>query len=126
MDMRTPFAKVTGKGSANEGTGHFWQQRLTALANVPLTLFVVWLVTQLAGANRAEMVLMLANPIVSGLLVLTLLSFVWHMKLGMQVVIEDYVPAEGTKLVLIIANNFFAAAIAGLSIISVLKLTFGG
>ncbi len=126
MDMRTPFAKITGKGSAHEGTSHFWHQRLTALANVPLTLFAVWLVTQLAGANRADMALMLANPVVSGLLVLTLISFAWHMKLGMQVVIEDYVPAEGTKIVLIIANNFFAAAIAGLGIISVLKLTFGG
>ncbi len=126
MDMRTPFAKVTGKGSAKEGTTHFWQQRLTALANVPLTLFAVWLVTQLAGSERAEMVDMLSSPVVSVLLVLTLISFAWHMKLGMQVVIEDYVPAEGTKLVLIIANNFFAAVIAGLSIISVLKLTFGG
>ncbi|HHG89370.1 MAG TPA: succinate dehydrogenase, hydrophobic membrane anchor protein [Devosia sp.] len=126
MDMRTPFAKVTGKGSAHEGTSHFWHQRLTALANVPLTLFAVWLVTRLAGVERAQMVDVLANPAVSGLLVLTLVSFAWHMKLGMQVVIEDYVHAPGTKLVLIIGNIFLAVAIAGLGIISVLMLIFRG
>lgn len=126
MDMRTPYAKITGKGSTKSGTGHFWQQRLTALANVPLTLFLVWLVTQLAGSDRAGMVEMVSNPLVSGLIVLTILSVAWHMKLGMQVVIEDYIHAEGLKIYLIIANSFFALALAGLSIVAVLKLSFGG
>ncbi len=126
MDMRTPYAKVTGKGSVRDGTGHFWQQRLTALANVPLTFFLVWLVTKLAGSDRAGMVELLANPLVSGLIVLTILSVVWHMKLGMQVVIEDYVHAEGLKIYLFIANSFFALTLAGLSIVAVLKLSFGG
>lgn len=126
MDMRTPFAIVTGKGSTREGTGHFWSQRLSALANVPLTIFLVWLVVRLAGAQRAEMAQVLDNPLVWGLLVLTLVSFAWHMKLGMQVVIEDYVHSEALKIFLILANIFFAVGIAGLSIAAVLKLSFGG
>jgi succinate dehydrogenase membrane anchor subunit len=126
MDMRTPFAIVTGKGSAKEGTGHFWNQRLTALANVPLTIFLVWLVVRLAGAQRAELVQVLGNPLVSGFLVLSIFSFVWHMKLGMQVVIEDYVPGEGLKIFLIISNIFFCVGIALLSAAAVFKLAFGG
>lgn len=125
MGLQTPYAKITGKGATGEGTTHFWRQRLTALANVPLTLFLVWLVTKLAGAERAEMMELISNPIVGGLLALTIVSVFWHMALGMAVVIEDYVHAEGMKIVLIIANNFFAMALAGLTLVAVLKLSFG-
>ena len=125
MDMRTPYAKITGKGSTGDGTSHFWRQRLTGLANVPLTLFLVWLVTQLAGAQRAEMVGLISNPIVAGLLVLTIVSVCWHMALGLAVVIEDYSHAEGLKVALVIANNFFAISVAVLTVIAVLKLSFG-
>lgn len=123
--MRTAFSRVTGLGSAKEGTGHFWHQRLTAIANVPLSLFLIWLVVNLAGAERAAMAETMGNPIVASLTVLTILSVTWHMRLGMQVVIEDYVHAEGPKLLSVIANNFFALAVAGLSIVSVLLLAFG-
>ena len=125
MGLQTPYAKITGKGATGEGTTHFWRQRLTALANVPLTLFLVWLVTKLAGAERAEMVSLISNPLVAGLLVLTIIAVFWHMALGMAVVIEDYVHAEGLKIVLIIANNFFALALAGMTLVAVLKLSFG-
>ncbi len=123
--MRTTFSRVTGLGSAREGTEHFWHQRLTAIANVPLSLFLIWLVINLAGSDRAAMSDMMGNPIVAGLTILTLISVTWHMRLGMQVVIEDYVHAEGPKLLSVIANNFFALAVAGLSIVSVLLLAFG-
>ncbi len=126
MDMRTPYAKVTGKGSARDGTGHFWRQRLTGLANVPLTLFLVWLVARLAGADRPDVVALLANPLVAGLLVLTIISVCWHMALGMAVVIEDYVHAEGLRLLLIIGNIFLAVAVSGVSVVAVLMLSFGG
>lgn len=126
MSMRTPLSTVTQLGSAKEGTTHFWQQRLTALANVPLTLFLVWFIIRVAGMERAEMVLVLGNPVVAGLLVLTLGSISWHMRLGLQVVIEDYVHGEGPKILWVVANNFFSISVAVLSIISVLKLSFGG
>ncbi|HHS82987.1 MAG TPA: succinate dehydrogenase, hydrophobic membrane anchor protein, partial [Devosia sp.] len=107
-------------------TGHFWRQRLTGLANVPLTLFLVWLIVRLAGADRPDVVALLANPLVAGLLVLTIISVCWHMALGMAVVIEDYVHAEGLRLLLIIGNIFLAVAVSGLSVIAVLMLSFGG
>lgn len=125
QSMRTTFSKVTGLGSAKEGTEHFWHQRLTALANVPLSLFLVWVVLNLAGASRASMVEMISHPLVAGLMILTMISVTWHMRLGMQVVIEDYVHSEGIKIVSVIANVFFALAVAGLSIVSVLLLAFG-
>jgi succinate dehydrogenase / fumarate reductase membrane anchor subunit len=126
MSMRTPLSIVTGSGSAREGTSHFWRQRVTALANIPLTLFLVWLVASLAGSSRADVVTMLGNPIVATLLLLTIVSVTWHMRLGVQVVVEDYVHTESTKVLVLIANNFFCIAVAALSAISVLKLGFGG
>ncbi|MCB9992413.1 MAG: succinate dehydrogenase, hydrophobic membrane anchor protein [Hyphomicrobiaceae bacterium] len=126
MDMQTPFARITGLGSAKKGTDHFWFQRLTALANVPLSLFLVWFVIRLAGADKAEMMATVANPLVAGLLVLTVISFTWHMRLGVQVVIEDYVQGEAAKLVLIILNAFFSFAIGAISVVSILMLAFGG
>lgn len=126
MSMRTPFSIVTGLGSAKEGTTHFWRQRLTALANIPLTIFLVWLIVKLAGSDRVDMVALISNPIVSTLLVLTFVSVIWHMRLGMQVVIEDYVHGEGAKILALTANNFFCLGVGALAIISILKLGFGG
>lgn len=126
FEMQTPLNRVMNLGSAKEGTEHFWHQRLTALANVPLSLFLIWVVLNLGGASRASMVEMMSNPLVAGLMVLTIISITWHMRLGMQVVIEDYVHSEGLKLLAVIANVFFALLVAGLSIVSVLLLAFGG
>jgi len=126
MNMRTPLGIVTGLGSAKEGTMHFWHQRLTAFANVPLTLFLVWFIIRVGGTSRAEMIMVLGNPIIAGVLVLTIFSVTWHMRLGMQAVIEDYVHGEGAKILSLIANNFFSVGVAVLSIISVLKMSFGG
>lgn len=126
MTMRTPLSQVTGLGSAKDGTSHFWYQRLTAIANVPLTLFLVWLVVNLQGADQAAIAAMFANPIVLGMMALMIISVTWHMRLGMQVVLEDYVHGEGAKIALIIANNFFSFGVAVLCIIYVVKLGFGG
>ena len=124
--MRTPFAIISGKGSIKGGTTHFWHQRLSALANIPLTLFLVWLVARLAGAQRTEMIDVVSNPLIAGGLVLAIIAIFWHMALGMQVVIEDYVHSKGMKIFLLIANKFFAFAIGALSMIAVLMLGFGG
>lgn len=126
MSYRTPLSRVTGLGSAKEGTGHFWLQRMTAVANIPLTLFFVWLVISLIGADRAQMLAMFANPIVAALTILMVLSAAIHMKLGVQVVIEDYVHNEGLKIALVLANTFFSYGVAAIAVVSLLKLSFGG
>ncbi len=125
-DMRTPLGKVRGLGSAKEGTDHFWKQRLTAIANLPLIIFLVWMVITLVGADHGEVVATLSNPIVSLLLLGVILSVCWHMKLGMQVVIEDYIHSEGSKVTLVVLNNFFCIGIGLASAFAVLKLGFGG
>lgn len=126
MSYRTPLSRVTGLGSAKEGTGHFWLQRMTAVANIPLTLFFVWLVISLIGADRAQMLAMFANPIVAALTILMVLSAAIHMKLGVQVVIEDYVHNEVLKIALVLANTFFSYGVAAIAVVSLLKLSFGG
>ncbi len=126
MSIKTPLKIVSGLGSAKSGTTHFWHQRLTALANIPLSIFLIWFIASVAGANRLLMVVMLSNPIISSLLILSIFSILWHMRLGMQVVIEDYISTEIRKILALTLNNFFVIGVGALSIISVLKLGFGG
>lgn len=126
VDMRTPLKKVRGLGSAKEGTDHFWRQRLTALANIPLTLFFVGLLIALNGGDYAAVRASLANPFVALVLALFMFSGLYHMRLGMQVVIEDYVHNEGIKVVTLMLNTFFTFAVGIASIFALLKLAFGG
>ena len=105
MSMRTPLGKVRGLGSARDGTHHWWMQRVTAIANLPLIVFLVIFVLAHLGATRAEVLASLANPFVAILLALTMISVLWHMRLGLQVVIEDYVRGHAAKLAALLASN---------------------
>ena len=125
-NMRTPLAKVRGLGSAKSGTEHFMHQRLTAVSNIPLIIFLVIFVVTHVDVTRAEMLADVGHPLVALMLVFTIISVCWHMKLGMQVIIEDYIHAEGPKLAGLVANTLFCAAIALTGLFAVLKISFGG
>ena len=125
MSIRTPIGRVRGRGAARSGTSHFWHQRVTALANVFLvTAFVVILVS-LLGRSHATVIQTLASPFVAIVMLLMVGSVTYHMKLGMQVVIEDYVHDEKWKFLAIVGNMFFAIAIAAACVYSLLKISFG-
>lgn len=124
-DMTTPLSRVRGLGSAKSGTGHFLEQRITAIANLPLSLFVIWFICKSYAMPYAGVKALVATPFVSIGLILALLSFTWHMRLGMQIIIEDYVHGEGAKVLLIISNTLFTLALAIAGIFSILKIAFG-
>ena len=124
--MRTPLARVRGLGSAKSGTGHFWLQRVTAVSNLILTIIFTGIVIALVGRPYPAAVALLSNPCVAILMLLFILSACIHMRIGMQVIIEDYVHNEGTKILAVMANTFFAIAIGAASVYAVLKLSFGG
>jgi succinate dehydrogenase / fumarate reductase membrane anchor subunit len=124
--METPLRRVRHYGSAHEGTTHFWRQRLTAIANIPLVIATYIMIVSLIGKPYAEVVATLSSPFAAVLLILLIISITVHMRLGVQVVIEDYIHTEGTRILLLAANTFFAIVIAALSVVAILKLALGG
>ena len=122
--MSTPLSRVRGLGAARSGTEAFWRQRLTAVANLPLTIAFVFIVISLLGRNHAAVVQILGAPLIAVILMLFILSITTHMRIGMQVIIEDYVHDEGTKLVLVMANTFFTIAVALACAFALLMLSF--
>ena len=123
--MRTPLARVLGRGAAHSGTEHFWRQRLTSVANIPLTIAVVVIIVMLLGRNQAAVAQILGTPLVAIIMLLFIVSITTHMRIGMQVIIEDYVHDETAKLILIMANTFFTIAVALASAYGIFKLSFG-
>ena len=122
--MSTPLSRVRGLGSAKSGTEHFWRQRLTAVANVPLSIAFVFIVIGLLGRNHAAVVQILGSPLVAVIMLLFIVSIITHMRIGMQVIIEDYVHDEGHKFFLLMANTFFAFAVGLASAFAILMLSF--
>ncbi|MBB4003703.1 MAG: succinate dehydrogenase, hydrophobic membrane anchor protein [Aurantimonas endophytica] len=124
QNFKTPLSRVRGLGSAREGTGHFWQQRLTAISNIVLITFFVILLVALHDASFLELRSAFANPLVGITMALVTISATIHMRLGMQVIIEDYVHGAA-KLPLLILNTFFAVVVAGASLFAIVKMSFG-
>jgi succinate dehydrogenase / fumarate reductase, membrane anchor subunit len=123
--IRTPLARVRGFGAAKSGTGHFWLQRVTAIANIPLTIAAVIIMIMLLGRNQPAVAQILGSTTVAIIMLLFIASIMAHMRIGMQVVIEDYVHDEIAKLGLLIANNFFVAIVGLTAVYGILKLSFG-
>lgn len=123
--IQTPLAKVRGLGSARAGTEHFWQIRLTAVAALLLTPFLLALILSLVGSEYTTVKRTLGHPVASVLILLMLFASLHHMRLGMQVIIEDYVHSEGRKLVLLMLNTFFTILVGAACAYAVLKLSFG-
>lgn len=123
--FETPLSRARHLGAAHNGTGHFWHQRLTALALIPLTAAFIFIVLKFVNAPFDQARAMMIEPVNSGVLALLILIAVWHMKLGMQVIIEDYVHSEGRKFFLLIANNFFCALVAFVTLFVLLRLSIG-
>jgi succinate dehydrogenase / fumarate reductase, membrane anchor subunit len=125
MSMRTPLSRARGLGSAKTGTEHWWMQRVTAIANIPLVLFMIGFVIAHLGASRAELAASVHHPIVAILLALAFLSVLWHMRLGMQVIIEDYVHTPALKLSLVLFNTFFTLLLGVAALYAIITMALG-
>ncbi len=121
-DMKTDLSRVRGLGSAKKGTHHFWIQRLTALALIPLSVFFVVGLLKHLDSDYDMVMMYLSHPVVAIILLLLIVSGVWHMFIGMQVVIEDYIHHPFGKKFALILNNFFAVVISISCVFTILKL----
>ena len=123
--MRTPLGRIRHLGSARSGTQHFWRQRLTAVADVPLTVAAVVIIISLFGRNHAAVVKILGSTFVAIVMLLFIITSVYHMWLGMQVIIEDYVHEERLKFTMLMGNTFFCFAVGTTAVFAILNLSFG-
>ena len=126
MSIRTPLAQVRGLGSAKNGTAHWWMQRLTAIALVPLGIWLMASLVALIGADHAAVIEWLGRPVPAILMILAITAGFYHLKLGLQVVIEDYVGTESTKLIVQVLVNFACIGLGFACVFAVLKIAFGG
>ncbi len=123
--MRTPLARVKGLGAAGHGAGHWWVHRMTAVSNIPLVIAFVIIVATLAGRPYPEVIGIVSHPLVSILLILAVLSVANHMRMGVQIIIEDYVHDKGLKIAALLANTFYAVVIAVACLYGLLKIGLG-
>ena len=123
--MKTPLGKVRGLGAARSGTEHFWLSRLTSIAEIPLEIAAVVVAVMLVGTTYDQAVAIVGSPVTAVILLLWILNAAIHMRLGMQVIIEDYVHAELPKLLALMANTFFTVAVGLAGAYAVLRISFG-
>ena len=126
MSLETRLAKVRGLGSAKDGTHHWWAQRLTAVALVPLTLWFAISVAGMTGGGYEAAAAWVADPVNTILLLLLVAATFHHLQLGLQVVVEDYMHAEGMKIATLMLVKFASAILAVASGYAVLRVAFGG
>jgi len=124
--LQTPLSKVKGMGSAKDGTEHFWAQRLTALALIPLTIWFCFSIAALPEASYATVVSWLQSPFNSVMLALSLFAGFYHLQLGLQVILEDYISNKEIRLYSIIAVKLLSVFFAALGIFSIIKVSVGG
>lgn len=125
MSLRSPLGRARGLGSAKEGVHHFWVQRVSAVALIPLTLWFVFSVAQLSSASYPMVRHWVSSPSVAVGLALFIATMLYHSMLGVQVVIEDYVAGEGRKLAALLLSKFAHAALAVAGIFAILKIALG-
>ncbi len=123
-ELRTPLSKVKGLGSAKEGTGHFWHQRLTSLLLIPLVLWVGFSLAALP-VDHATLVGWIQQPWVAVALVLLVIVVFYHAQLGLQVIIEDYISSHSKRTVTLLSTNLVCLLFGTIGVISVLKISFG-
>lgn len=123
--MRTPMRHVRGLGAAHSGTGDFWHQRVTSVAGIPLTIALIVIVIALLGRSHAAVVQILGSPIVAIVMLLFIINMAYHMWIGMQEIVIDYVHEDRLKLASLMANTFFSFAVGFASAFAILKLSFG-
>ena len=125
MKFRTPISQAKGLGSAKEGAHHFWMQRLSAIALVPLSLWFAFSVASMAGAGYEEMREWLSSPWVAAFFLLFFVVSYYHGAIGVQVVVEDYISSEGFRMLIIIATKFALALLGAASVIAVIRIAAG-
>ncbi|MFV0367053.1 MAG: succinate dehydrogenase, hydrophobic membrane anchor protein [Hyphomicrobiaceae bacterium] len=125
MNMRTPLKNARRLGSAHEGADHFWQIRVSSIAVLVLSLVFAWVVATTAGADYATVKATLGHPFVALCLGLLSIAMAVHMKLGMQVIIEDYVHGEFGKIAFLVLNTFFSYLVGAACVLALVKLSLG-
>ena len=123
--MATPLKRVRGLGAAHGGTETFWRQRVTAIANVPLVIFLILSIVSHIGASYAQVKAYLAQPVVAVLMLALIISAAIHMRIGLKEIIDDYVQGEGCKIAAILAVTFFAGAVGIASTLAIVKISLG-
>jgi len=125
-DLRTPLSRARGLGSAKQGVQHWWAQRITAVALIPLVVWFAISLIMMSGADYAVVRAWIGSPVVMVLLTLTIVIGLHHGQIGMQEVVEDYVHNEGMKLALIVLLRFIAVFFGLAAIVAILRIGFGG
>lgn len=126
MSLRTPIARARGLGSAKDGLHHWWVQRISAVALVPLTVWFVASVVGLAGADHAAVTAWLSGPVVAVLMVLLVAAALFHAQLGLQVVYEDYIHTHWLRITVDVGTKLALLALGVGTIFAILKIAFGG
>jgi succinate dehydrogenase / fumarate reductase membrane anchor subunit len=126
MRTETPLARVRGLGAAGSGARHWWLERLTSIATLILFIWLSVSLLRMGSLDHEAVTGWLSSPVAAVPMLLLIVATFWHLKLGLQVVIEDYVHEEGSKLFMITLLNFFAIGAGSLAFFSVLKIAFGG